>query len=333
MTDKVRIGFIGSGYIAGAHAERLTKVPGAALAAFSDVQEERAKQLAQKHNGRAYARFEEMLDQEPLDAVLLCTPHHTRRTPIQAVAAKGLALFCEKPPAFTIEDARACIETIEKAGILNTVGLMYRWADITDRVREWLDGRKVSVCQITGCWSVIYWVKPDSPSQWLLRQDQSGGPMMEQGIHLLDAARRMLDDDVIEAHAFGGNPIEPKSANLTIHDTVLANLRFAKGTLGAHVHSWSHKGWIFQIRFVGHDFELLWDIANNRMTGKVRGVDVSYQAKDDPYEAELAGFVKAVAARDQSLLRCTYADACKSFAATLAAVQSALTGTVQKVML
>lgn len=330
-SNKVRLGFIGSGNIARMHAEKLARIDQASIVAFTDVAQDRAKVMADKYSARAYGNFEQMLDKEHLDAVLLCTPQHTRLEPIKAIAGRGLPLFCEKPPAFTMEDARAGTEIIEKAGILNTCGLMYRWAEITDKVRELIGDRKVNVCQITGCWAVIYWVTEGGLGKWFLKQDQSGGPMMEQGIHLLDAARYMLQDDAVEVHAFGSNYIEPRTADLTIHDTVQANLRFAKGTIGTHVHMWSYRGWIFQIRFIGNEFELLWDIANNRMTGKVREMDVSYQAKDDPYESELVGFVKAVAARDQKLLRCTYADACKSFATTLAAMQSALTGTVQKV--
>jgi len=61
------------------------------------------------------------------------------------------------------------------------------------------------------------------------------------------------------------------------------------------------------------------------MSGKVRGVDVSYQAKDDPYEPSLP-VREAVAARRTKVVACTYADGCKSFATTLAAVQSAQNG-------
>src|SRR5437867_4391892 len=105
---KVRLGFIGSGNIAGMHAEKLAAIGQASIVAFSDVVPERAKLMADRYAARAYGHFELMLDKESLDAVMLCTPHQTRLEPIKAIAARGLPLFCEKPPAFTMEDARAC---------------------------------------------------------------------------------------------------------------------------------------------------------------------------------------------------------------------------------
>lgn len=328
--NRVRIGFIGCGNIAQKHAANFSKVD-AEIAAFADAIEAKASSLAEKCGARAYGSFAAMLDSERLDAIMLCTPHVARLAPIKAVAERGLALFCEKPPAFTLEEARECARVIEQAGILNTCGFMYRWAEAAERVREWIAGQPINLCQITACNDVIPWARSGAGPSWLLKQDRSGGPMIEQGIHLIDTARYIVGSDITEVQALGSNLIESRSEELTIHDTMVTNLRFANGTVGNHIHFWSHRGLIFQWRFIGAAFDLTWEVVPNRVTGQVRGEKVLFEGKDDCYLTELQGFVRAVAARNQSLLRSSYADACKSFAATLAANESAATGKPQPV--
>ncbi|MEM2186645.1 MAG: Gfo/Idh/MocA family oxidoreductase, partial [Thermofilaceae archaeon] len=71
---RLRIGFIGSGGIAAAHASRLARMEDVELTAFSDVDLGRARMLAERYGGRAYADWREMLEREKLDAVFICLP-------------------------------------------------------------------------------------------------------------------------------------------------------------------------------------------------------------------------------------------------------------------
>lgn len=329
--DRVRLGFIGSGNIAKLHANRIARLGIAELAGFSDTVRDRAAALADAHGGRAYADYREMLDHEKLDGVLLCTPHHARVEPINEIAARKIALFCEKPPAFTLDDAEACMSVIDRVGILNTCGLMYRWSPIADRLKELIAERPVNICQITACWSMIRSSRDSARRKgtgdpWLLKQEISGGPMIDQGIHLIDAVRFILNDDVASVHGIGSNLLEPRAADLSIYDTIMANYQFARGTVGSHVHSWSYTGWVFQIRMIGADFDFLWDIPASRLSGVMNAIEVKYESRDDPYDNELTGFVRAIEKQDQRALRGSFADACRSLAATLAVMESVRSG-------
>lgn len=324
----VRIGFIGTGHIAGSqHIVNLANMEDVELGAFADTDISKAEKYAVQYGGKAYEDYREMLDKEKLSAVFLCTPHLVRYEPIKAIAERNMALFCEKPPAFDLASAKESLKAIEKTKVINSVGFMYRWAKVTEKAKEMIAHRPVSICRITGCWSVLYWNMP-----WLYLKDKSGGPILEQGIHLIDVARFILEDEIIETHAFGTNKIVPKSESVTVEDTISLNLKFASGTVGSHIHSWSHHGWIFQLEFIGKDFQITLDLtAGNRVYGIIDGVEVNFHGSDNYYQTEVKEFVEAVGKKDQSIIRSCYADAVRSLAVCLAANKSLETGKPEKI--
>lgn len=70
----IRIGFIGVGGIAQGHMKRLSEMEDVELVAYSDVVKERAEKAANEFGGRAYDNHRDMLDQEELTGVVICTP-------------------------------------------------------------------------------------------------------------------------------------------------------------------------------------------------------------------------------------------------------------------
>ena len=311
----LRIGIIGVGGLGTRHAQYVVDTGKGRPVAFADTDVARAEAAAEAHGGRAYGDFTQMLEREQLDAVFVCTPAQVRVEPIQAIAEHKLPFFCEKPPAATMADARACIDVIEQAGIINSVGFMYRWSQVTDRMRELLDGRSIGSCMIRGIWACAFWEMPG----YYYIQEKSGGPIGDQGVHMIDAARYMMRDEVTAVHAFGSNKIIPKTDTFTIEDTVSTSLQFRSGTIGAYLHSWSHRGWVWEIDCIGEDFRLVWDLSDrNRLWGTIGEEEVSFEATDDYYVTEVEGFLDAVAANDQSMIRSSYADATKTLAAALA---------------
>lgn len=319
----MNVGIVGLGGPGVAHATRVAASGRARVAAVADVREDRARVAAHEHGARAYADYREMLECEALDAVLLCTPHFVRVEPIRSICARGAALFCEKPPALTMQDAAACLEAIRGAGVVNSVGFMYRWARVTEHMRELLDGRVVLSCTVRGAWPVAYW---EGIPEWLLTRERSGGPIVEQGVHLLDVARYVLRDDVVEAQAFAANRLMPRGERATVDDTISVNLRFAGGALGTHLHNWSHRGWVWEVACIGDDFTLTWDMTTSSVRGRMGEETVHFHAEDDPYQAEIEGFLLAVERGDQSLIRSSYEDAARTLAAALAAAESAAGG-------
>lgn len=67
---------------------------------------------------RLYAKAEELLDRESLDFCDICTPPFTRRTLVEAAAARGVHVLCEKPIAPSLTDAEAIAAAVRWAGIV-----------------------------------------------------------------------------------------------------------------------------------------------------------------------------------------------------------------------
>ena len=238
-------------------------------------------------------------------------------------------MFCEKAPAHSNEDAHRCSAAIEQAGIINAVGFMYRWSEVVQRMRELLKGKTVNCCMIRGIWTVLFW---DGLPDWYLIKQRFGGAIVDQGVHLLDVVRYVLQDEITDVHAFAENLIVPKSESMTVEDTVTINLRFSRGTLGTYAHVWAHRGWIWPIDCIGEDFCRNCDLSEaQRLSGYITDEKVDYRGGDDCYSTEVDRFLDAVAANDQGIIRSSYADATRSLAAALPINNSIDTGKPAKV--
>src|SRR5438874_9385173 len=66
--------------------------------------------------------YEDVLADKSIDAVLLATPHTRHRAQVEAAAAAGKHVFCEKPFALTVADAQAAIAACRNAGVALGVG-------------------------------------------------------------------------------------------------------------------------------------------------------------------------------------------------------------------
>ena len=72
----VRIGFVGSGGIAGHHMRQLATLDKAKMVAFCDIDASRAEKAAQEYGGTAYTSYKEMYEKEKLDAVYVLSLIH-----------------------------------------------------------------------------------------------------------------------------------------------------------------------------------------------------------------------------------------------------------------
>jgi predicted dehydrogenase len=130
--EKLGVGFIGSGFVAGFHASAFTGVRGAEIAAVYNFREESARALATRVKGlgvgdpRVYTDLWGMLSDGAVDAVWIMSPNFARVGVVEAIAEEAeqgktdlVGVCCEKPLARTADEAERMVELVEKAGLLH----------------------------------------------------------------------------------------------------------------------------------------------------------------------------------------------------------------------
>ncbi|MBV9852000.1 MAG: Gfo/Idh/MocA family oxidoreductase [Armatimonadetes bacterium] len=328
MADReLNIAAVGTGGIWGAHAHNLSVLGGSRVVAVCDISEQNRQRAADALGARPYADIGTMLDAEPdLDAVIACTPPTVRRQVVEAAAPRGLPVFVEKPPAASLDDARAIIGIAEQAGSPVVVGFMYRYLPAVDRIKELIAGRPINLVQSDFlCAAATEWGIPG----WFFIKERSGGHVMDQAIHVMDLVR-FLAGDITQVFTLGNNVICPKGPEFTVEDSSSTALRFASGASGTHVHSWSHHEFVGHVTLIGKDYRLTLTL-DSRVQGFVGDEQIDETFPGPPpgcshHYAEMKAFLNAVRTGDFSGLRSPYADAARSLATVLAMNWSIETG-------
>lgn len=119
--DQLAIGIIGAG---GRGWDNLQEVKSERIVALADVDDERAVDAFKEFPDAArYRHFHEMLDKEKsLDAVIVSTPDHMHAVAAIAAMRRGLHVYCEKPLARSIYEARRMAEVAHETGVVTQMG-------------------------------------------------------------------------------------------------------------------------------------------------------------------------------------------------------------------
>lgn len=228
MSKKLKIGVIGAGRIGKLHSNNLaTRVPGAELAAISDVYEPAAKELAEKlHVPAYYSDYRKILEDPSIDAVFICSSTDTH-SPISIEAAKaGKHIFCEKPIDHDLDKIKNVLEEVKKADVKYQVGFNRRFDRNFKHVHEVVKNGGVGDVQIVKVTSR----DPEAPPLSYVKV--SGGIFVDMTIHDFDMVRYLSGSEVEEVSAVGACLVNPEIGQAGDVDTCIITLRFANGALG-----------------------------------------------------------------------------------------------------
>ncbi|HOL95787.1 MAG TPA: Gfo/Idh/MocA family oxidoreductase, partial [bacterium] len=146
----IHVGVIGAGRIGKVHAEHLAcRISNARLAAVSDIDRAAAKACADRfHVTKVYSDAEPVLADSSIDAVAICSSTNTHAPLIEAAAAAGKHIFCEKPVDFDLERIDRCLRAVDKAGVKFQVGFNRRFDPNFWEVRRKITEGRVGDVQI-----------------------------------------------------------------------------------------------------------------------------------------------------------------------------------------
>ncbi len=194
---KLNIGIIGCGGIAnGKHMPSLAKVKQVQMVAFCDVIVEKAEEAAKKYgteNAKVYKDYKELLKDESIDVVHVCTPNRSHSIITVDALEAGKHVMCEKPMAKTSEEARKMVEAAKKTGKKLTIGYQNRFRGDSRYLHQ--------ICE-NGDLGEVYYAKAHAIRRravptwgvFLNEFEQGGGPLIDIGTHALDLTLWMMNN-------------------------------------------------------------------------------------------------------------------------------------------
>jgi UDP-N-acetyl-2-amino-2-deoxyglucuronate dehydrogenase len=176
---KLRAAVIGLG-IGKSHAQVLSTAPGYELAAVCDVSEQRANESAKAHNTRAVTSLKELWCEVKPDVAVICTPNATHADfTIEALEAGVRAVYCEKPMATNLADARRMLQACQERGVPLIVGHQRRLMKCIGQARQLIQ---------SGALGEIEWIR-----------GASAGDLLSDGTHLIDTLFFLAGDGYPES--------------------------------------------------------------------------------------------------------------------------------------
>jgi len=228
MTQKINVGLIGAGRIGRVHAEHLAyRVPGANLVAVSDVFEEAAKKVAADFQiPDAYQDHRRIMEDETIEAIIICSSTDTHSQMIEEAAAAGKHIFCEKPIDHDLSKIDHVLASVKESGVKLQIGFNRRFDPNFRRVREIVASGEIGVPHILRITSR----DPGPPPIEYIKV--SGGIFLDMTIHDFDMARFLIGEEVVEIYAVGGVMVDPQIGEAGDIDTAIITLRFENGVIG-----------------------------------------------------------------------------------------------------
>jgi predicted dehydrogenase len=223
VSDKIRIGLIGSGGMGRGDLATFLNFPDVDCPIICDVDEDMAGQgatlvynLRDKKMPEVVKDFRRVIDRKDLDAVLVATPDHWHALPTIYACMSGKDVYVEKPLATSIDEGRAMLEAAKQANRVVQMGTQWRsgkhWKDAVEFVQS---GKLGKVGLVRG-WAYHDWLggignppdadppksvdydlwlgpapkRPFNPNRFHFNfrwfWDYAGGLMTDWGVHLIN---------------------------------------------------------------------------------------------------------------------------------------------------
>jgi len=196
----IGIGIIGAGYFGDQHAQAIESIPGAYVAAASRRNFAKAEEFANLYKARPYEDYRSLLELREIDAVVICTPHHTHATIAIEAAQAGKHVLLEKPMALTLTDCDSVLAAIEASGTILMVGYTFHFMKAYQVARSVIAEGLIGKPVFGSCDMVKLWMEPNR-REWHLKRASGGGMWLTAGIHCLDRLTWLLDDRVASVWA------------------------------------------------------------------------------------------------------------------------------------
>src|SRR5262245_6974747 len=186
------------------------------------------RDFAAEHQITIETSIDKVLADNSIQAVVLATPHTRHRAQVEAIAAAGKHIYCEKPFALTKADAIAALEACKRAAVVVGVGHHFRLMPSMCVLAELRDAGKFgTIMHVEGNYSHD-WLASYPADSWRMAAEESrAGGMTGMGIHVLDCFR-----DLVGPMKRISALSKARALKLSTGDTTSALIEFENGATG-----------------------------------------------------------------------------------------------------
>lgn len=316
MSEKVRVGFIGSGGIAGTHIKYLKLVKDVEVIALSDVSQAAMDARIKEHqlqDVKTFTDYKPMLKMKEIDAVSVCTPNFLHYRPTIDALRAGKHVIVEKPMAMNAREAKAMCDAAKKAKKVLTIGFQQRFNPGTGFLRRAVEEGKLG--------DIVY-VRAQAlrrrgiPSWGVFgRKDlQGGGPLIDIGVHIIEVSHYLMGKPKPVAasancYTYLGNKKPEATApwgdwdykTYTVEDLAIGLVRFDNGAtlvIEASFAAHMEDNDIFKTTLMGTKAGASWGGGPPRIftdyCGKMVNIEPKALEKEDGFAVKMRSWIESI---------------------------------------
>jgi predicted dehydrogenase len=312
----MRVAFIGAGKMASDLMDCVDQIDAAEIVAVCDIDESLAAAEADPRDAAVFTDHESLFAEHDFDVVFIAIPPFAYSNQAALAVEHDVHLFVEKPVALRPEDAHEIEELLADADIVTGSGYVFRYDRITERARELIGDRKISLLDAR------YWAGLPN-SEWGHETNLSGTDINIRTTHVLDTMR-YLAGDVERVYAASTDRIGTEEVDYD--DAATATVEHETDVVGTVTSSITAPEWTVEVDIVGDDFQLHLDYATQSLTGHIAGEPIEFDGTCHRYYREVEAFLEACERGDQDHFRSSFADAARTLELNWAVIDSAERG-------
>lgn len=291
--SNVRLGLIGFGRLGSVHARNIANAKNAELYAVCDTADEALAKAKEMYGVQTYADMGNFLAQ-PFDGVVIASNTHLHIEHIRAAAKAGKHIFTEKPIGLTLEETDALLQEVVDTGVKFQIGFQRRWDPRFVKAKELIDSGELGEPVLFKA----YGRDPNAsnPANWGL--DKNGGLFLNCAIHDYDAARFLMNREVLKLSATGAALVHRELATFNDIDTSATTLLLEDNAMA--ITEWS--------RYATYGYDIGAEVVCTKgviQIGRERTAPLFVKHRDESapgvfeefanaYAAELEGFAQAI---------------------------------------
>lgn len=200
----VKAGVIGTGFIGPIHVEAIRRTNlGEVVAIVSNSEEDAKNKAKQLGVSKAYSNYKDLLNDEEVEVVHICTPNHLHFQMAKEALLAGKHVVCEKPLTMTKEEAEELLELANNTGLINAVNFNVRYYPMVRESRAKMEAGEVgNLNSVQGSY-LQDWLFLDTDYSWRLEPELSGESkaIADIGTHWLDLIEYITNKQIVKVMA------------------------------------------------------------------------------------------------------------------------------------